>query len=190
VKTARLSRDDWVGAALTALMSEGAEAVAVQPLARSLETTKGSFYWHFRDRHELLAAALEAWVELRTERVIDELESLEAGPEQRLTLLFAKVTEAAVSHRGELRLLASADEPLVAAAVAAATERRTAYVAGLLRSTGLAPAEARRRAVLAYAAYLGIAQLSATSPDVLPSTPRGLASLRRALVDAVLPRAT
>jgi AcrR family transcriptional regulator len=158
-------------------MSEGAEAVAVQPLARSLETTKGSFYWHFRDRLELLAAALEAWVELRTERVIDELESLEAGPEQRLTLLFAKVTEAAVSHRGELRLLASADEPLVAAAVAAATERRTAYVAG-------------RRAVLAYAAYLGIAQLSATSPDVLPSTPRGLASLRRALVDAVLPRAT
>ena len=50
--------------------------------------------------------------------------------------------------------------------------RRIAYVERLLRETGVPPVLARRRAVLAYTAYLGHAQLLHTTPGVLPSTSR------------------
>ncbi|MDQ6732181.1 MAG: TetR/AcrR family transcriptional regulator, partial [Actinomycetota bacterium] len=53
-----LSRTDWTEAALLALAHDGLAGVAVQPLARRLGATKGSFYWHFADRAELIAATL------------------------------------------------------------------------------------------------------------------------------------
>src|SRR6266699_616553 len=56
-----LTRADWTGAALDALARDGLRAVAVEPLAERLGATKGSFYWHFRDRNALLEAAVAQW---------------------------------------------------------------------------------------------------------------------------------
>lgn len=56
-----LSRKDWLNAARLALLKGGVNAVRVETLARKLNVTKGSFYWHFRDREELLEALLGEW---------------------------------------------------------------------------------------------------------------------------------
>ena len=57
----RLTADDWAQAALDLISEQGVAAVAVEPLARRLGVTKGSFYWHFPSRDALLQAALERW---------------------------------------------------------------------------------------------------------------------------------
>ena len=57
----RRTRDHWLRAARLALLHNGPEAVRVEPLARDLGVTKGSFYWHFRDRGALLEALLVEW---------------------------------------------------------------------------------------------------------------------------------
>ena len=59
--TSRLSAQDWVAAALSALTRGGVSAVRIDVLARELEITRGSFYWHFKDRDALLTAVLEEW---------------------------------------------------------------------------------------------------------------------------------
>jgi AcrR family transcriptional regulator len=56
-----LGRDDWLKAARLALLRGGVEAVRVEKLARALRVTKGSFYWHFKDREELLDLLLREW---------------------------------------------------------------------------------------------------------------------------------
>jgi len=56
-----LARKDWLRAARLALLRGGVEAVRVEKLARSLGVTKGSFYWHFKDRDELLELLLREW---------------------------------------------------------------------------------------------------------------------------------
>lgn len=56
-----LCRADWLKAARLALLKGGVEAVRVEPLARRLHVTKGSFYWHFKDRNALLDALLSEW---------------------------------------------------------------------------------------------------------------------------------
>ena len=49
-KRPRMTREAWIRAAYAALEAGGIEAVQVEPLGRALRVSKGSFYWHFRDR--------------------------------------------------------------------------------------------------------------------------------------------
>lgn len=178
VAEARRTRSDWVDAALDVLLAAGPDAVAVQPIARRLGATKGSFYWHFSSRDDLLRATLDRWEAVGTEDVISELEASPAPAGERAVLLFSRVTASSESHPGQLLLMAAIGHPDVADAVRRTTKRRIDYVARLLRETGLDPTVARRRATLAYAAYLGHAQLTYATPGVLPRTPRA----RRELV--------
>lgn len=57
----RLSREDWIKIARKALIASGVEEVKVDVLARCLKVTRGSFYWHFKNRQELLDALLTDW---------------------------------------------------------------------------------------------------------------------------------
>ncbi len=167
---AQLTTTDWVATALDALLSDGPEGVAVQPLARRIGATKGSFYWHFGSRDELLRAALARWEEIATDDVIRSAEAASDDPREKARLLFGWVTASSADHPGQLRLLAAADHPDVRAALSRATRRRIDYVAGLLREAGQPADVAARRATLAYATYLGHAQLAHSTPDVLPAT--------------------
>jgi AcrR family transcriptional regulator len=58
---ARLTRDDWIAAGFEALHATGPDALGAEPLARRLGTTKGSFYWHFKDVPAFHAALLARW---------------------------------------------------------------------------------------------------------------------------------
>jgi len=109
----RLSRETWTEAALEAIAEGGIAAVAVVPLARRLGATKGSFYWHFDNRDELVAAALADWEQTHTSAVISEIDAASDDPRQQLRLLFKRVTELAARDRIELALLATADDPAV-----------------------------------------------------------------------------
>src|ERR1700735_3962618 len=60
-KTPPLQRADWIRAAFARLAQDGIDAVRVEVLARDLHVSKGSFYWHFRDRDELAGAMLGLW---------------------------------------------------------------------------------------------------------------------------------
>jgi AcrR family transcriptional regulator len=163
----RLNREDWTDAALTALAEGGVAAVAIEPLAQRLGATKGSAYWHFPGRDALLRATLERWADEHTEAVIDLVEA-EADPARRLHTLFASVLLHPDGNAVELALLASADDPVVGPVLRRVTERRVSYLASLLAQYGFPRAHARRRAVLAYATYLGHAQLLRAAPEMLP----------------------
>ena len=162
-----MSREAWATAGLRALIAGGVAAVSVEPLAAALGTTKGSFYWHFSDREELVRAALELWELEQTSAVIDELSTLEE-PRERLRALLTLV----LTHRGGpdpvAQLFRDIAHPEVAAAVRRVTSRRIDFVAGELRGTGMPPPEARRRAAVAVAAYIGWWQLNAILPEDAP----------------------
>ncbi|RYY87103.1 MAG: TetR/AcrR family transcriptional regulator, partial [Comamonadaceae bacterium] len=54
-----LQRADWVRAGMRILARSGVDAVLIPPLATELGVTKGSFYWHFASRDELLLALVD-----------------------------------------------------------------------------------------------------------------------------------
>jgi hypothetical protein len=91
----------------------------------------------------------------------------------------AGVIERAEQDRVGPALLASATHPAVAPALQRITAARLSLITTALRRLGFPPAEARRRALLAYSAYLGHGQLAHSTPGVLPATRAG----RRAYLD-------
>src|SRR3954469_7997869 len=96
-RSGRLSAEAWAQAALDVIAEQGVAAVAVEPLARRLGVTKGSFYWHFPSRESLLVAALERWEKTEQEAIFGQLEQI-ADPRQRLRQLFDVVAHEVTSH--------------------------------------------------------------------------------------------
>lgn len=183
---ARLSRDQWIDAAFEALTSHGPGAVAVEKVARTLGSTKGSFYWHFANRDELLQAALDRWEVLATERLISSVEASGEPAEVRLRRLVDAVTTGLAGRRAELELLAGIDHPVVSAAVRRVTERRVAYIVTLLVDLGMDRQKAEHRGVLAYSMYLGQMQLVHSAPDVVPGSGADAHALADEFVSMVL----
>src|SRR4030095_17220783 len=71
-KATRLDAAAWIAAAFDALAHGGIDAVRVEPLAKALGITKGSFYWHFADRRPLIDAMLRSWAEGRIAAIRDQ----------------------------------------------------------------------------------------------------------------------
>jgi AcrR family transcriptional regulator len=189
-----LSRDRWTDAALAALSSEGLEAVRVEPLARRLHATKGSFYWHFRDRRDLFAAMLARWEQVATQAIIDQVEALTGSADARLAALFELALGAGIMDLEiALREWARREER-VAKALKRVDGRRLGYLQRLFEEVGLSTAEASARAFLAYATlfgdhFIGTAERGPARRALLdraaalllatPSTPRAVSPRRR-----------
>jgi AcrR family transcriptional regulator len=178
----RLTRDDWASAALAAIAEGGLPAVAVEPLAAKLGTTKGSFYWHFPNRDALLDAALAVWEEATTTTVLARVVESSDDPGNQLRLLIELVVAMAERDPVGLALLPYASHPVVGPALERVTRARIDGTVRLFARLGFRPAQARQRALLAYSAYLGHAQLAHSTPGVLPVTKAS----RREYLDHVL----
>lgn len=153
-----LTRDDWTGAALQSLADGGPAGIAVDRLAKQLGVSRGSFYWHFSDRNDLITATLDRW---ERENTTDQLAEAVAvtDPVERLQLIIRRVYQGQTDPI-ELALAALAGDPVVGGAVARVTETRLDLLRSVFRDLGFTPAVARDRAWLAYGFYVGHHQLS------------------------------
>jgi AcrR family transcriptional regulator len=178
-----LDREAWVRAGLDALEAGGAEAVAVVPLAAALNVTRGSFYWHFESRDELLRGVLALWEREHSDAVLEAMRAIE-DPRERLRALFDRATAKPSSIF--VRLLDAAErEPAVRAVLDRSRDNRLAVLEGAYRQCGATPAVARRDALIAYSVYVGLAQILRDRPTAL--VPREAAALARQLSARLVP---
>jgi len=180
-----LSKRDWTEEALVVLASDGLAAVAVEPLARRLDATKGSFYWHFANRAELVAATLELWERRATAETIERIEAI-ADPRERLSALATGAYTRASRGNAYAALLAAASDPPVRALLERVTRAQLEFLERLYRDLGVPADRAPPHARLAYSVYLGISQLRIADPDNEPEGPELLNYLELA-VDSIMP---
>jgi AcrR family transcriptional regulator len=160
--------------------------VAVEPIAVRLGATKGSFYHHFTNRDDLLEAALELWEQQHTVAINADVDAASDDPRERLHLLIRAAIRMAETDPIGLKLLASADHPLVAPTLMRVTAARLDYLTRLYGQMGQPKAAARRRALLTYSTYLGHIQLTHSTPDVLPRSPAARHAYLELVVAALL----
>ena len=86
-----LGKKDWLQAALEVLNQRGISSVKVLPLSKELGVTRGSFYWHFEDRDEMLREMLQYWEREQTDSVIKHARNLGAPPRERLADVLTNV---------------------------------------------------------------------------------------------------
>lgn len=161
-----LTPDDWARAALEAIARGGVDTVAVETIAAELGATKGSFYWHFKNRDALIQAALKRWEQRRTDAVIEVLER-QPEPGERLRTVMEAGLELGATDRVEIALLANPGHRGALRAVRRVAERRITYMCDQLEALGWESRDARDRAVLLYYIYVGHMQLAHLAPKVI-----------------------
>ncbi|SMY06464.1 TetR/AcrR family transcriptional regulator [Flavimaricola marinus] len=155
-----LTPQDWIDAAFRALTDEGPKGIRAEALARSLQVSKGSFYWHFADVPALKSAMLAHWEAAATDEIAGEADA--SPPADRIRRFVEAATaddpDAYGGRAAEpaLREWGRAD-PAAAEALARVESRRLGYLKDLmLAANAKQPGRAAR---LLYAALIGMEAL-------------------------------
>ncbi|MGE3987351.1 TetR/AcrR family transcriptional regulator [Pseudorhodoplanes sp.] len=173
----------WVATALDALATHGIDAVRVEPLAKALAVTKGSFYWHFADRRALIDSMLSHWASGRISAIRQQ-----APPDGDPALALRRLADL-YTRRGNARGLAielairamARNDEAAASAVRSVDSERLRLVAVLFERLGWPKREAAARAVMVYSFLFGQSLLdpmsvraadTALALDVLLAAPR------------------
>ena len=178
----QLDRQSWITAAIEVMAEEGIAGLRVEVLAKRLKVTKGSFYWHFQDRRDLLMAILQHWKE---GRIRDIIKQTRAQPGNELAQIYhvIDVYSASRSRRGMMIELAVRDwarrETEAAAIVAEVDDVRLRCARELFLACGVPMAEASSRCMLLYAYVFGVSLMNYEKFD------SDVARLKRDIADLI-----
>lgn len=162
--SSRLTAEDWLNRAESELARNGITAVRVEPLAKKLNVTKGSFYWHFTGRKELLDKIIQRWRNRSTSAIIERLSGASLGPKERLKELF--LLPAKRNQKGGAAALEQAirnwsqHDRSVKEVVDEVDSHRLAFIAGNFKSLGNDDNDAELKAMRFYCAMQGMSVLS------------------------------
>ena len=127
-KKRRVSKAAWIETALPLLRDEGAEAVRVEVLARRLGTSKSGFYWHFKNRRDLLMQILDYWAHEYTEIVTGNPEVIRMEPLERLQITMEMVLNLDLAEYDLSMRAWAAQDPEVARRVGRVYRQRRAFI--------------------------------------------------------------
>lgn len=179
----QLDRNDWIEAATDVLAKEGVGGVRVEALAKTCGVTKGSFYWHFKDRQDLLGAVLEHWREGRI-RDIEKTTAFAPGKERDQLHYAIEVYGASRNRKGMAIELAVRDwarhDAEAAAVVEAVDLYRLECTRKLFVAAGMSDAEAKSRSLLLYACVFGLSLMHYGSFD------ENLSDLKRRIAERIV----
>lgn len=164
----QLDPDRWVEVANDLLAKEGVSGLRVEVLAKRCGVTKGSFYWHFKDRQALLDAVLEQW-KLGRIRDIEKTTAVTPGNERDQLHYAIEVYGASRNRKGMSIELAVRDwarhDAQAAAIVEAVDLYRLECTRKLFVAAGMSDAEAKSRSLLLYACVFGLSLMHYTHFD-------------------------
>ena len=151
----RLSKTDWLKHGLEALRLYGLRGLNIEPLAEHIGVTKGSFYWHFKDRSDFCEKLVQYWEEELTAVAIDKIRALPGAADERLKALMELViNEELGRYDADVRAW-SAFEDIAEKAVARVDKQRMGYVKSLFGEMGFSKKEAEIRSRVFYLYIVG-----------------------------------
>ncbi len=160
-KKKSLNPSDWEVATLDVIAHQGVSAVAVENIAKDLGVTKGSFYWHFSNRKDLIVAALKRWQEDDRAVIKEKIWSIQ-DPHQRLQTWFLLSAEPLQSHLIYATLLADRQHDFVAKVLKEVTLERLSYLQESYQGIGYDETRAKQQALLSYSVYVGYLHMAKT----------------------------
>jgi len=139
-----LNREDWILAAWEILGDGSLEEIKVKRLATKLGVTRGSFYWHFKNRQELIEALVDRWFAVLgvREATMRDLEGMD-DPEVKLwTVMQNVILRINAGQTIAFRLHTHKDQKL-RQRIKTEDDRRDEHFASLFQELGHTPNKAK-----------------------------------------------
>ena len=146
-KKKKFSREKWLELALEILIKEGNAKVRIDHLVNCLGVTKGSFYWHFKDRDDFIISLVEHWAKVSTLVVVEHVKKVQGSAEERLFelmqfIIINDLTRYDIAVRAWALM-----EPQVAYIVRKTDKRRLDFIRNLFAEMGFEGNEVEMRAL-------------------------------------------
>lgn len=164
-----LTAEDWQEGALNVIAHQGVSKVAIEPLAKELGVTKGSFYWHFSNREDLVKQALNRWREKDKELINEKILPVK-NPKERLLAWFKLSAEPIQTHLIYSTLLADRSDNIISKILKEVTLERLSYLQDSYLQMGYDSAQAKSQSLMAYSVYVGFLHMSKTLYGSLPDS--------------------
>ncbi|MGB0920602.1 MAG: TetR/AcrR family transcriptional regulator [Alphaproteobacteria bacterium] len=161
-ETGRLSRDDWLRAALALLAETGEpDGIRIDPLCRRLGVTKGSFYWHFKGRADLIDGLIDYWAGRFHQEIQAELGAVPKDEPLEFLVALSDFWKSGsfVSTDAAMRRWAAMDVR-VAAAIESADNFIMDHLVAMFEALGKPATAARRMAFMLIALGVAAPQLT------------------------------
>ncbi len=155
IKNNRLSRADWLQAALEALGNHGPSHLTIDRLSENLNVTKGSFYAHFENRAVFSRHLIEFWRDKYTTSVSTAMRELvNLPPEEKLEQLLMHVVRLREMYELAVRSWVGT-EPALKDVLEDVDNIRMSTVRGIFREMGFrgSDLELRTHALVVYASF-------------------------------------
>lgn len=147
-KNKRVSKDEWLGQAMEILEAEGVSGVNIERLARKFGIAKSGFYWHFRDRQDLLTQMLEYWAHEYTE-VVTKNKALSEGPAiKRLENIMRTVRDYELNRFEAVIFVWSQSDPAAKEVFQRAFKMRLDFIGNIFSELGFKGDELKMRTQL------------------------------------------
>ena len=132
----RYSKAQWLKKSLDVITRQGFGGIVIDNIVNSMGVTKGSFYWHFKDREDFLEHLVTYWDENFTKSVMSHVDSIKKGANERLLELMVFITKKQLArYDSAIRSLAH-NEPGFSRKIQRVFESRIEYVASLFKEMG------------------------------------------------------
>lgn len=136
VVSKRISKAEWLSTALETLEAEGIGGVKIEKLARKLGIAKSGFYWHFKNRADLLKQVLEYWAHEFTEVVIGNTDFMQEPVEKRLEFVMQMISQFELNKLDAAIYLWAKSDPQAHEALKRVFKMRLDYLRKLFRELG------------------------------------------------------
>ena len=148
----RVSKDQWLARALEVFTREGEPGVRIEALARDIGVAKAGFYWHFKDRADLLDQLLDYWAHEYTEVVTSNEALLQLPAAERLLAVMEMIWEHNLAGLDLHFHVWARKEAKVARKVQQVLRKRLDYLTSIFSEAGFSGDELEMRARL-FVAY-------------------------------------
>ena len=144
-KAQRQSKVEWLARALDILSREGNARLRIDCLAKDMGVTKGSFYWHFKDRNDFVRKLADYWADHSTSQVIEAINRSGDNPQERLFVLMEFLWRKDFAKYDVCIRAWAAQEPEVVVIVKRVDKQRTDFVRSLFAEMGFTGLELEMR---------------------------------------------
>ena len=147
-KIKHITKEAWLTCALNVLESTGIDGVRIEKLARQLGVSRSGFYWHFKDRQDLLTHILEYWAHEYTEVVTDNKALTEGPAVQRLENIMRTVRDYELNRFEAAIFIWSQSDPAAKETFNRAYKMRLDFIRNIFSELGFKDDELEMRAQL------------------------------------------
>jgi AcrR family transcriptional regulator len=152
----RLTRDDWIAAGQAVLCEVGIAGLRLSALTRRLGVSTGSFYHHFADMEDYLAALASHFSQADVVSILERAAAGASGPLSRIRRLAAISLDSPIFRLDRAMRVWATSDPRAAASIKTSERLVLAFLARAFAELGFAPDDAALRAHLLLSANVAL----------------------------------